>query len=48
MSITGHDGEVWARTADSVGEDVLKAVELMKKLSEDGFENSFLFTVFFA
>lgn len=34
----GQDEFLISETTNGIGEDVLKAVELMKKLSEDGFE----------
>ncbi|GMN48684.1 hypothetical protein TIFTF001_017854 [Ficus carica] len=48
MEKYGQEQLIASERTNGIGEDVLKAVELMKKLSEDGFENSFLFTVFFA
>lgn len=38
MEKYGQDEFLISETTSGIGEDVLKAVELMKKLSEDGFE----------
>lgn len=38
MEKYGQDEILISETTSGIGEDVLKAVELMKKLSEDGFE----------